>query len=294
MLKMTIRKQRHIWGFIFVSPWLLGTAVLFLWSIGRTIALSFQQVTDLANLQTEWIGLANYSEVFRGDVKFLPTLGETMINLALNVPLTLVFSLVMAVLLRRVGRAQTLLRAIFFLPVVIGTGGVITELLSAGAAEDMVSGALETIQRATVSAEAQSSAAGLITPIQGIIDRMSLITWHTGVQILLFMAGLNSIPRSLYEAARVDGAGGWESFWKITLPMLSPVIMVAAVYTLVETFTDPLNQVNVYIYEVSLGPALRLGYGAALGVAYFAVVFLLVSMTMWSMSRGLFYAGVRQ
>ena len=100
----------------------------------------------------------------------------------------------------------------------------------------------------------------VVAPVQIIVDRLSLIIWHTGVQILLFTAGLNSIPDYLYEAAKVDGASPWESFWKITLPMISPVIVIAMIYTYVDLFSDPLNPVVEYIMRLTFGP-LRLGFG---------------------------------
>jgi ABC-type sugar transport system permease subunit len=133
-----------------------------------------------------------------------------------------------------------------------------------------------------------------VAPIQVVVNRLTVIIWHTGVEILLFVAGLKSIPPSLYEAAQVDGATGWESFWKISLPLLSPVILVAAIFALVDLFTDPLNNVVQYIMDVGIRRQGRLESAAALGVLYFVVVFVVLLLVTRFASKLVFYAGERQ
>lgn len=281
-----------IWGYVFVTPWVIGAALLLMWPLLRSLLLSFENVRDLINLQTEWVGLANYTEAFREDVRFLPRLLGSVQDLAVNLPLILVFSLTMALLVTGVNRGQTFLRAVFFLPVVIGSSGVITELLEAGAGDMIVDGTMERLMAGL--GESTGEEQGIVAPVQVVVERLTLIIWHTGVQILLFIAGLNSIPPSLYEAAKVDGSTGWEAFWKITLPMLSPVILVAAIYTVIDSFTDPLNSVVNYIMEISIREQLRLGYGAALSWIYFVVVFLLILLLVRISSGLVFYMGERQ
>ena len=133
-----------------------------------------------------------------------------------------------------------------------------------------------------------------MAPIKLVVNRLTVIIWHTGVEILLFIAGLKSIPPSLYEAAQVDGATAWESFWKISLPLLSPVILVAAIFALVDLFTDPLNNVVLYIMDVGIRRQGRLESAAALGVLYFAVVFVVLLLVTRIASKLVFYAGERQ
>jgi len=291
-MNLSLRKQEIIWGYIFVAPWVIGAAVLLAWPLLRSLLLSFESVRDLINLQTEWVGLANYTEAFREDVGFLPRLLSSVRDLALNLPLILVFSMMMALLVTGVNRGQTFLRAVFFLPVVIGSSGVITELLEAGAGDMIIDSTMERLMAGL--GESTGEEQGIVAPVQVVVERLTLIIWHTGVQILLFIAGLNSIPPSLYEAARVDGSTGWEAFWKITLPMLSPVMLVAAIYTVIDSFTDPLNSVVNYIMDISLREQLRLGYGAALSWVYFIVVFLLILLLVRLSSRLVFYMGDKQ
>ena len=290
-MRLSLKKQQIVWGYIFVGPWLIGAAVLFVWPMGRTLLLSFQEVTDLAFLQTEWVGLVNFSDILLKDVGFIPALITTIKEVVINVPLILVFSLLMAVLLAQVTRGQTLLRAVFFLPVVIGSAGVIQQLLEYGAGDELAA--------VTLGPLLQSMGEGgqgktIVAPIQVVVNRLTVIIWHTGVEILLFVAGLKSIPPSLYEAAQVDGATGWESFWKISLPLLSPVILVAAIFALVDLFTDPLNNVVQYIMDVGIRRQGRLESAAALGVLYFVVVFVVLLLVTRIASKLVFYAGERQ
>ena len=301
-MRGSLKKREAVWGVIFVSPWLVGVAVLVAWPLVRTLLLSFQEVTVLTGLGAEWVGLANYQDVLSRDVEFIPALFGTVTDLVSNAPVVMVFSLAVALLLAPIVRGQYFLRAIFFLPVVIHSAGVIKQLLSIDTGGEMMISSLRSLQSVlgATSVEVQGSAFGLertlsfVGPIRVVLDRLTVIIWRTGVQILLFVAGLNSIPKSLYEAAKVDGSTGWESFWKITLPMLSPVILVAGIFTLVDALSDPLNAVLQYVIAISLGSQASMGYGSAMAVMYFVVVFALILLFLRIASRMVFYAGERQ
>jgi ABC-type sugar transport system permease subunit len=286
-MNLTLRQQQSLWGYIFVSPWVLGLALLFAWPLGRSLMLSFQKVTDLFQWQTEWVGLDHYRQIFTEDIVFTPVLIETLQNVAIDVPLILVFSLLLALLLTGVGRGQTFLRAVFFLPVVIGSAGVIQHMLSVGAGDQLLMSTLEPLMQG-IGAEVDSVAEG--TPVQWIVARLTAIIWFSGVEILFFIAGLNSIPPSLYEAARVDGASPWESFWKITLPMVSPVILLVTIYAMIDQLTFPENPMIKYIMQIGVRGQ-QLEYASALGMVYFIVVFLQIALVVRIMSKFVFYAG---
>ncbi len=286
-MKLTLKQQQSLWGYIFVSPWVVGLALLFAWPLGRSLMLSFQRVTDLFQWQTEWVGLDHYRQIFTEDIVFTPVLLDTLENVAIDVPLILVFSLLLALLLTGVGRGQTFLRAVFFLPVVIGSAGVIQHMLSVGVGDQLLMSTLEPLMQG-LGAEVDSVVEG--TPIQWIVTRLTAIIWFSGVEILFFIAGLNSIPPSLYEAARVDGASPWESFWKITLPMVSPVILLVTIYAMIDQLTFPENPMIKYIMQVGVRGQ-QLEYASALGMAYFIVVFLQIALVVRIMSKFVFYAG---
>ncbi|MCY3901690.1 MAG: sugar ABC transporter permease [Caldilineaceae bacterium] len=286
-MKLTLKQQQSLWGYIFISPWVLGLALLFAWPLGRSLMLSFQKVTDLFQWQTEWVGLDHYRQIFTEDIVFTPVLLDTLENVAIDVPLILVFSLLLALLLTGVGRGQTFLRAVFFLPVVIGSAGVIQHMLSVGVGDQLLMSTLEPLMQG-MGAEVDSVVEG--TPIQWIVTRLTAIIWFSGVEILFFIAGLNSIPPSLYEAARVDGASPWESFWKITLPMVSPVILLVTIYAMIDQLTFPENPMIKYIMQVGVRGQ-QLEYASALGMAYFLVVFLQIALVVRILSKFVFYAG---
>ncbi len=286
-MKLTLKQQQSLWGYIFISPWVLGLALLFAWPLGRSLMLSFQKVTDLFQWQTEWVGLDHYRQIFTEDIVFTPVLLDTLENVAIDVPLILIFSLLLALLLTGVGRGQTFLRAVFFLPVVIGSAGVIQHMLSVGVGDQLLMSTLEPLMQG-MGAEVDSVVEG--TPIQWIVTRLTAIIWFSGVEILFFIAGLNSIPPSLYEAARVDGASPWESFWKITLPMVSPVILLVTIYAMIDQLTFPENPMIKYIMQVGVRGQ-QLEYASALGMAYFLVVFLQIALVVRIMSKFVFYAG---
>ncbi len=286
-MKLTLKQQQSLWGYIFISPWVLGLALLFAWPLGRSLMLSFQKVTDLFQWQTEWVGLDHYRQIFTEDIVFTPVLLDTLENVAIDVPLILIFSLLLALLLTGVGRGQTFLRAVFFLPVVIGSAGVIQHMLSVGVGDQLLMSTLEPLMQG-MGAEVDSVVEG--TPIQWIVTRLTAIIWFSGVEILFFIAGLNSIPPSLYEAARVDGASPWESFWKITLPMVSPVILLVTIYAMIDQLTFPENPMIKYIMQVGVRGQ-QLEYASALGMAYFIVVFLQIALVVRILSKFVFYAG---
>jgi ABC-type sugar transport system permease subunit len=167
-------------------------------------------------------------------------------------------------------------RTIFFLPVIIISGPVIGELMDQGATTLPSIREYDLIQ--TILGNISP---GIAAPIQSLFDTILLVLWFAGIQILIFLAGLQKIDREVYEASMVDGAGPWASFWKITLPAIKPLISVSIIYTVVSMSVFSLNEVIIYIRNVMLGEstnALTSGYGysAALSWIYFVVMVIII------------------
>lgn len=186
----------------------------------------------------------------------------------INTPLTLVFSLIIAMLINRPMVGRGFFRTAFFLPVLLGSGYVMDQLLQIGATGEVGVGIalpamLEGVLGATLSGV-----------IQAFLDRITLILWKSGVQILLFLAGLQGISSSLYEAARCDGATQWEMFWKVTLPMISPIILLNFVYSMVSYFASSDNALIEYALK-QVFTNKQFEKGAAMGWMYLAFVFVL-------------------
>lgn len=287
--RLTLARRRALESLLFISPWLVGFVAFALWPLLRSFVLSFQKLEQLVGFRVSWVGLDNYREAFLVDARFIPMFIDVVRNTLVDIPAVVVFSLFTALLVNLKLRGDGFFRGVFFLPVVIGSGAVVQQLQA------------QDVGRLSIIRSVEGFGQFLFTylgpaPAMAVLDllnRLALVLWGTGVQVLLFLAGLQSISPSLYEAARVDGATEWEMFWKITLPMLSPIILVVAIYTLVDSFTSVFNPILAYVRDVAFSGQFRMGYAAALGWIYFAFVFLLMVIIFKLAERHIFYAGER-
>lgn len=286
--RMSLTVQRTMEGYFFVAPWVLGFLLFLGWPLLQSLYLSFHelQATSLSDLKFR--GIDNYKEAFFIDARFLPRLKNTLQQNVLDVPVIMIFSLFSAILANQKIKGVIGFRAVFFLPLVIGSAQVIRELFRQGVGGATLSQGVN-LQELAFQYIGPDAAAGMTD----LLNRLLFVLWKTGVQMLIFLAGLNAVSPVLYEAARVDGATDWDRFWKVTLPLLSPVILVNLVYTLVDSFTDTFNQVLEYIQQTAFAGGFRLGYAAALGWVYFLVVFLILAVVVKLTNRYVFYAGER-
>jgi len=286
---LSLRARRALYGYLFVSPWLVGFLVLLAWPLFFSLYLSFHEIRDLTAFRIEPLGADNYREAFVKDINFVPRFSQALTNLAVDLPIILAFSLGVALLVNQPLRGRALFRAVFFMPVVIGSAWVVQQLFNQGV------GTIALVRDAAELRELLSNwvGDGAVQPMFDLLNRVVFVLWRSGVQILIFMAGLHSIPRTTYEAARVDGASDWGIFWKITLPLISPFVLVNVIYTIVDSFTEPFNRVLQYIQQVSLTQSIRMGYGAALGWVYFVAVFLLLAVVLVLAARYVQYQGER-
>lgn len=295
-IRFTLDRRKAVEGYLFILPWLFGFVVFLLGPLLQSLKLSFSEVTDINGLQTNWIGWANYVEAFLVDERFVPTLMKTVRNCLWDVPIIVVFSLFTAMLVNQKLKGQTLFRAIFFLPVVIGSGMVIQRLFEQGVGniQNMGSGLSTVSRQLDVNALLYTYLGpAAAQPIIEVLNRMQFVLWRSGVQILLFLAGLQGISNDRYEAAKIDGATEWEIFWKITLPMVSPILLVNVIYTIVDSFTDVFNEMLNMIRDIAFRGQFRFGYAAALGWVYFAVIFILMVIVLIIAKRHVHYEGQR-
>lgn len=250
--KLSLSAKRSYTGFLFILPWLIG----FLWFYARSLFLSIEfslsklTVSPGGGYTLEFVGLDNFIYAFRAHASYKQVLTTSIGNMLIDVPLITFFSLFMAMLLNRKFKGRTLVRAIFFLPVILNSEAI-TDAMAL--ARSMMSGGLS-----NASAEMAQAAAGsgvgiqyymqmfgslgvpdiLIEYIAGAVSRISDIINASGVQIIIFIAALQSIPGSMYEVAKIEGATTYETFWKVTFPMVMPHIITNVVYTVVDSFTQ--------------------------------------------------------
>lgn len=217
---------------------------------------------------------------------------ETILNMIVNVPLILAFSFLAALVLNQKFKGRFLARTIFFLPVIMSAGIIIQMDI-----DDMVSQLLHGARNAELIFTGiglrnllmnTQLPEGFIEFILGAVDRIPEIIRASGIQILIFLAGLQSIPPSIYEAADVEGATGWESFWLITLPIMSPIILTNAVYTIIDSFLTTSNDLVMLVKDEAIMGA---GYGVsmAMAVTYFLMIIIILGITIKVASKWVFY-----
>lgn len=293
----SLSRKRALWGRLFVYPWVVGFILFLMIPLFQSFRYSFNEITiTKTGLSLKFIGLANFKKALGVDPNFIPTFIDTMRTTAVEVPLIIIFSLFMAVLLNQKFKGRTFVRSIFFMPVII-TSGALLALIGADISTNMsggstggASGGMPMLQAIDFQQAFSSLYIGeeLSDLLKLIIDKVYVIIWKSGVQIVIFLAGLQSISKSLYESASVEGATAWESFWKITFPMISPIMLVNIVYTLIDSFTDNSNETLDYIYTV-IYKNVDYGFSAAMSFIYFSVILIITGIIVLLVSKKVFY-----
>lgn len=239
-LKNNTRKA--IWGIIFVIPLVIGFVYFFLMPFIYTIIYSLSWVENTGNI--EFLGLDNYIFAFKGasfkDETFGQWISNSLIDMVTDIPIILIFSMIMAVVLNSKFKGRAAARAIFFIPVIFNSQAIdiavsaYTNLSSAtaGATDDLFS---QMFNFKDFLTEAKLPVV-LVTFLGDASNKIYDIISFSGIQILIFLSAIQSVPRHLYEAAKMEGATQYEMFWKITFPMVTPMLLAAAVYTVVDSF----------------------------------------------------------
>ena len=298
------RKARA--GWFFVLPFVISFVIIYLPIVFDSIRYSFSTLTRRPGqpMLVEWVGWGNYNDALFGTAStagggtFVQVLIQGMKNMVFDIPMILIFSLFMAVLLNQKMAGRAAFRAILFVPVIISTGimdmgSAMTEQLSSDSTMNDGSGqsaGTEIVSSLDIEKwfEGMVIGEGLLTYVTTAINNIFNIVNHSGVQILIFLAGLQSISPAIYESVQIDGASAWETFWKITFPMISPMILVNAVYTVIDSFTTDSNIVMKFIdsvYQQAGGNALS----SAMSWMYFLIVILIVAVIALFCSAFVFY-----
>ena len=252
--KIKYDKRQAIWGIVFIIPLMIGFVYFFLIPFCTTIIYSFSNVKNMGTnsetnqfigVITEWVGFDNYKYIWNEHATFKQTLLSSFGNTLLNVPLILIFSLIVAVVLNSEFRGRAFVRAVFFMPVIFNSQAI-----------DVA-----------------------------------------GVHILIFLSGIQSVPKHLYEAAKIEGATQYEIFWKITFPMVSPLMLTAGVYTVVDSFlrSDILKVINRFktagnvTFSGGLGNLTNYGIHAAMSLLFCLSSVLIIAIVIFVISKVVFY-----
>ncbi len=291
-IKTTLSQKNSIAGLLFILPWLIGVIYFFIKPFITVVLYSFHNVPTSGMLsESKYVGLQNFKEVFTQDTTFIRSFFESILGIFLTSIFVIFFSIFVAIILKNEFRGRTLVRAIFFLPVIIATGPVLDIINGDSISQLMMSGESASMMFQVTSIEDILMDMGLSQEITTLFSTMVSeifnLSWKSGIQILLFLAGLQNVPAHLYEAAEVEGASGWEKFWRITFPMLTPILLLNTVYTVIDGFTSYSNEVIQQI--VAHTQKLKLAYASSLGTSYFAVVFLIIMVIYLIINRRSFY-----
>ena len=278
---MSLHEKDQLKGLVFVAPFILGVLLFFIYPITLSLRLAFGKVDSIVGMKIHWAGLENFIRAIIVDVKFLPMFWESVKTTLINFPLTVILSLIIAILLNRDIKCRGLFRVIFFIPFLLGSGAVMQQLLNQGVARSVLNISDGRIIPYNVLAYFGPT---IMDAVQSVFSVLIKVLWGSGVQILLFLSGLQSISPSLYEAAKIDGATEWEIFWKVTIPMISPIMLLVMVYTVVASFTDLSNPLLSYMQTFGFANA-SFEYAAAMGWIYFAFIGLVIVLIFGIMKK---------
>ena len=300
----SLEKRKARGGWLFVMPFVIGFVLIYLPILLDSIRYSFCEIERVKGITYfNWVGWANYEKALLGTEgkDFIPTLLSGLGNMVFDIPMILIFSLFMAVLLNQKMAGRGLFRAIFFIPVILSTG--LMEAVEASnslgdymeSADGIDDGSGQSAAGDIVNSmdveqlfQGMAVGEGLVTYVTTAINNIYNIVNRSGVQMLIFLSGLQSISPAIYESVSIDGATSWETFWKITFPMISPMILVNAIYTIIDSFTTDSNVVMKYIssqYSSVGGEVLS----SAMSWIYFLIVILIIAAVAGVVSSMIFY-----
>lgn len=274
-------------GFMFVLPWFMGFLFFFLQPLLMSLNFSFSKIDLFNNYATTWAGGENYLNALK-NADFIQKLTTTLGDLLVNVPVVIVFSLFVAVLLNRKFIGRGVARAIFFLPVIVTTGVVMKAFnaesdASAVMEGDIAGGILFEVTNATEILQNSGLPPTILDYMTQVSNRIFNIVWDSGIQILLFLAALQGISPSLYEASDVEGATAWETFWLITFPSVSPIIVVNVVYTIIDSFSSNDN-VLLSLIQSSINQ-FDFSTASAMSWMYFMVIFVIIGVIYFLLQK---------
>ncbi len=271
-VSLSYRTRQALQGYGFVAPWIVGFILFTLIPLVETFRYSLNHViVSATGVEQTFVRWQNYTHALFTDPTFVELVIGYTVETLVSVPIIMIFSLIIALFLNLKLPLKGIFRTVFFLPVVITSGPVIRELVSQGATT-----VPQIAQSPLVLEFLAQLPRALRNPAEYLMTSFILILWFSGVQILIYLASLQKIDRSLYEAAAIDGASSWESFWKITLPSLSATNIVVAVYTVITLSHFSENRLVRYIYTQTYDIKGGIGYASAMSFLYFAALVLIL------------------
>ncbi len=284
MKTVNFKRRQAIQGLILITPWILGTIMFFAYPIFETVSLSVSELVSIKGLQKQYLGFDYYRNILFESIAYVPQYRNVFNEILIRTPLVVVFSLFIAILLNLDIKGRGVLRSIFVLPFLLGSGFIMQQLMNQGIQDEMGTSAMggdtTSINRGAILIPRE--VLWYLGPkvsdlVMQFLLRITEVLWKCPVPIIIFLGGLQSIPGYLYESAKVDGATQWEMFWKITLPMIGQIILVAIIYTLIDMFTEATNPIMRTIH-VTAFTSTRFEFAAALACLYVGLILVLIGV----------------
>ena len=289
-------------GIVFSLPLIIGLLIFFIPTVFMGFRFAMSEVSVSGGLDLKFTGIENIKYALRVDPKYFQLVISDLTSLITTLPIVLVFSLFVAVLLNGKVWGKSAFRVIFFLPVIAcvgmlaaGNSNLVMETMTSNA-QETENAALSAMSDVTTMLQSLSFSPKLISFVSNAANNIMDIVNRSGVQILIFLAGIQSISPSIYESANVEGASGWETFWKITLPMIMPMMLANVLFTFVDSITRSNTEMVTYIQNMAFSKA-QFGYAAAMSwFHYFCLVimlgilvgaFIIITRTMKKNKEGL-------
>lgn len=287
-MKKTIHlqeKRRARMGWFFIMPWFIGMVLFFFQSLVQVVRYAFTNLKFVVDSGMEYQPLSgfldNFIFAFREDAEFPQRLSQSLASMLYQIPVIMIFSLFVAIVLNQKFIGRGIMRAVFFLPVII-TAGVIGTVINSSMSNVTLGGTSSTAMfDATLLTD---SLIGFGLPDQIVnafgtaVSNVADLVWKSGVQILIFLMGILSIPESHYDVAKVEGADAWETFCKVVFPAVVPYIILNFVYTMIDIFVSYDNTVMRRI--ISLMEGTKYSYAAAMSLSYFVIVVMMTGIVL--------------
>lgn len=295
---LSLEKKQKRFGYIFVLPFIIGAVFFIIIPFGQAIIYSFTriQITE-SGFDATFIGLDNYRRIFFVNPDFRIKIVDSIGNMLLNVPIVIIFSFFVASLLNTKFIGRGIARAVLFMPVIISSG-IILSLTR----RDLMNFYLQTGSNVGVWQNQGVNLAGafinvmneinidarIVSFISDSVNRIFDITTMSAIPIVIFLAGLQTISNSVFEAAYIEGATKWEVFWKISFPLVSPLILVCIIYSVIDSFTNVSNPVIEAIHSKSF-EEIRYAMGLSMALSYMLIVLFFLSLSYKIISKYVFY-----
>ena len=290
-----LQRRKAISGYLFIAPFIIGFLAFMVKPLFQSLYMSFCTVEVSPNgIHNVFKGLANYIQAFTIDTEFNRLLVEEISRMCINSLAIMVFSFFVALILNQKFKGRALVRAIFFLPVILSSG-VILGVESNNALLASVQNMVEETTSTTSVTDAIKSilltsgiGASAFEKVFDIVDGIYDIAIASGIQIIIFLSGLQTISTNMYEAAAIEGCTAWESLWKITFPMISSLFLVNWIYTIVDFCMRSDNQVMEKISDQMI-QYINYGFASAMSWIYFLIVIVIIGVSSFIISKGVYY-----